>query len=216
VIEGSDERRAAPASRGIQDLARQVTEPPRRPIAPGLRLRGGHDDDLLRSKREPRQRRRQVMRLRHQADRAIERAATHFLDEIGGPMRADLQANAGELLPQRIERRGQDHVAETMGHAGPEITDRVCGLRPTRLQFRHGRQNPSAMLEDVASERRKNRRLHRPIEERRIAKLGLEILDAPGGRRLGEIEADGGTVYGAGFGNRDKSLDSLEVHENGE
>jgi hypothetical protein len=41
------------------------------------------------------------------------------------------------------------------------------------------------------------------------------MLDAPGRRRLGEIEPRGGTVDGPGFGHRDEGFDVLKVHRLG-
>jgi hypothetical protein len=68
---------------------------------------------------------------------------------------------------------------------------------------------------DIASSPppRKDGWFHRPIEQRNIPHRGLEILNAPGRRRVRQVELDRRTIDGPGLGDRDKSFDILQVHE---
>jgi hypothetical protein len=64
----------------------------------------------------------------------------------------------------------------------------------------------------MLAQRREDRRLHRPIQQRARPHCILEILDTPGGCRLSDMQANGRAIDGTGFREGDKGFDVGNVH----
>ena len=126
-VELFDQGCAASAAGRIQEpaFAGKLAQPPRFTIALFRRTGRSNDDNLLCAESNTRQTLRNRVGLGQQADRTIEGTAAHLLDEIGGPVRADLELDARERPPQDIERRREDDLAQAMRDSRFQIAARI-------------------------------------------------------------------------------------------